>query len=68
MMAKRSLVSIPVVDFGKCSLDVPDEDLKISDLKNVGDVLCKTFHEVGFAYLKHSGISQDQVITMIIKI
>ncbi|XP_077424193.1 uncharacterized protein LOC144053531 [Vanacampus margaritifer] len=52
-------MSIPVVDFSVASLSV--EDISNADLHQLSKELNVAFTEVGFVFLKNTGITQDEV-------
>ncbi|XP_077592810.1 uncharacterized protein LOC144210186 [Stigmatopora nigra] len=52
-------MSIPVVDFSSCSLDV--EDISRVDLSKLCEELKNAFTQVGFVFLANTGIKQDEV-------
>ena len=51
----------PTVDFAESSLDKCADELEISNLKEIGRLLCNTLKEFGAVYLKNTGIKQKQV-------
>ncbi len=52
-------MSIPVVDFGACSLS--EKDVSDAQLHNLSKELKTAFTEVGFVYLKNTGVTQEEV-------
>lgn len=52
-------MSIPVVDFGAYSLS--EKDVTDEQLHNLSNELKAAFTEVGFVFLKNTGITQDEV-------
>lgn len=56
-------MSIPVVDFGANSLNVNESDVADEQLRNLSEELKTAFTEVGFVFLKNTGITQEEVRT-----
>uniref|UniRef100_A0A671Q2J2 Si:dkey-10o6.2 n=1 Tax=Sinocyclocheilus anshuiensis TaxID=1608454 RepID=A0A671Q2J2_9TELE len=52
-------MEIPVVDFSAYELE--KTNISVLNLEKLSDELRKAFTEVGFVYLKNSGINQDEV-------
>ncbi|CAK6954499.1 uncharacterized protein si:dkey-10o6.2 [Scomber scombrus] len=52
-------MSIPVVDFGECSLS--KKDVSGEQLQNLSKEMKTAFTEVGFVFLKNTGIVQEEV-------
>lgn len=52
-------MSIPVLDFGACSLTV--EDVTEEHVHNLSKEFKTAFAEVGFVFLQNTGISQEEV-------
>ncbi|XP_062276105.1 uncharacterized protein si:dkey-10o6.2 [Scomber scombrus] len=52
-------MSIPVVDFGECSLS--KKEVSGEQLQNLSKELKTAFTEVGFVFLKNTGIVQEEV-------
>lgn len=52
-------MEIPVVDFSAYELE--KTSVTVDNLKKLSDELRKAFTEVGFVYLKNTGINQDEV-------
>ncbi|XP_057691672.1 uncharacterized protein LOC130915697 [Corythoichthys intestinalis] len=52
-------MSIPVVDFGSCSLDV--DDISRVDLHELSTEFKNAFTQVGFVFLENTGITQEEV-------
>ncbi len=52
-------MEIPVVDFSAYELE--KTNVTVDNLKKLSDELRKAFTEVGFVYLKNTGINQDEV-------
>ncbi|CAG5957549.1 unnamed protein product [Menidia menidia] len=56
-------MAIPVVDFGACSLaqERAEERVEGEQLRALSEELRAAFTQVGFVFLKNSGITQDEV-------
>ncbi|KAM9754013.1 uncharacterized protein ACNS7B_007153 [Menidia menidia] len=56
-------MAIPVVDFGACSLaqERAEERVEGQQLRALSEELRAAFTQVGFVFLKNSGITQDEV-------
>ncbi|TMS05837.1 2-oxoglutarate-dependent dioxygenase gloF [Larimichthys crocea] len=52
-------MSIPVVDFGAYSLS--QKDVADEQMRNLSEELKTAFTEVGFVFLKNTGITQEEV-------
>ena len=50
------MASIPVIDFEKCS--ITKETITRDDFEAVGARLYDAFANIGFAYLKNTGVSR----------
>ncbi|XP_068595685.1 uncharacterized protein [Brachionichthys hirsutus] len=52
-------MSIPVIDFGAYSLN--EKDISEEQTRNLSSKLKKAFTEIGFVFLKNTGITQEEV-------
>lgn len=48
--------NIPMIDFAKCGLLIPEDGVKEEDLKRCGNELYAILSTAGFAYLSNHGI------------
>ncbi|XP_036419831.1 UPF0676 protein C1494.01 [Colossoma macropomum] len=56
-----SMDTIPVIDFDAYRLGVTDDDVPREQLQELRDEVRRAFTEVGFVYLKNTGIEQEEV-------
>ena len=55
-----TLTEVPLIDFAKCGLEV-ENDLDDKQVLDVGKQLYGALQDCGFAYLKHTGISLEDI-------
>jgi len=56
-----TLSEVPVIDFAKCGLEAENDLNDMKALDDVGGKLYYALQNCGFAYLKHTGISLNDV-------
>ena len=55
-----TLSEVPLIDFAKCGLEV-ENDFDDKQVHNIGKQLYGALQDCGFAYLKHTGISLEDI-------